>query len=244
MNDTELDDLLNQWAAPAVRPEWRQRVRAGLTQSRPGVTRSWKARLSGLPGRGVLVGLAAGAVASLLVVSVAFPQTMDYWGSAPPFIVTSEFTHCDPDAPCKVFSYMTSYIRDGREFATSHVFPENPLLNMHHRLLDPFNSLMYGVTLLLEGDAKVDADRSTRAARIHNDCALPDGSEQVIGHETVVGYKTTVIQQMTAPDSRDTEWLAPDLECIPLKTNFEKVMPDGSFEMTNGRRALGVKLNH
>jgi hypothetical protein len=52
----------------------------------------------------------------------------------------------------------------------------------------------------------------------------------VIGKETILNYTTTVSQ--FTPEDRDvrfTEWFAPALDCVSLRSTTEKAQPGGAF---------------
>jgi hypothetical protein len=80
-------------------------------------------------------------------------------------------------------------------------------------------------------------------ASISSDCAVPDVS--VAGHETLVGYRTTVLQYPADQQdgSRYREWRSPDLDCIVMKWTFEKPVANGEFRIASERRPLGVRIN-
>ncbi len=66
----------------------------------------------------------------------------------------------------------------------------------------------------------------------------------VIGEETLLNYTTTVSRLSPEGwDFRFTEWFAPGLGCVSLRSTTEKTLADGSFRLATERRVLKVTTN-
>jgi hypothetical protein len=85
------------------------------------------------------------------------------------------------------------------------------------------------------------------AARIRNGCTPSNmwGRPMiVVGKETVLNYSTTVSQfTPEGGDVRFTEWFAPGLDCLSLRSTMEKALPGGAFQLASERRVLKVAAN-
>jgi hypothetical protein len=216
MNDTELDEMLNQWKAPEPGAELRSRVRGMQPRRRRFIWPSW--HLS----KGLIAGVAAGAVMCLFGVSVGFPQV--FAPSSVRFNLLSEFRVYHDDGSFTVTEQRASTAIHGREIILQRFVPDNIFMSVHMQFFDMFHRWL--------------GMNAAGPASITSDCATPDAS--VIGHETVIGYRTTVVQY---PD-RYREWRAPDLDCIVMKWIVEKPAANGEFRITSERRPLIVRINH
>ena len=133
MNDTELDELLNQWSAPAAPASLRENVRSGFAaglqrKTSPGVRR-WIAAF--VPsGRKRLLAAILGVGAFLLIVTQAFPQMFGL-GAPPiktPYTVDSEYLRYGDGGSSsaqlhRIQMYSTSYNLHGREIILSRSLP-------------------------------------------------------------------------------------------------------------------------
>ena len=102
MNDSELDEILNEWRAPSPPPSMRKRVQAGFLTLRPR-KRRWRKSV-----------VAAGALASatfFLLVTQAFPQHP----ARLPWSVDSEFVRYADDGSASIEMDSTSYESNGAE---------------------------------------------------------------------------------------------------------------------------------
>jgi hypothetical protein len=171
--------------------------------------------------KGLFAGVAAGAVMCLFGISVAFPQV--FAPSSVRFNLLSEFIVHSEDGSITVRESRASTAVKGREIILQRRVPDNVFMSVHMQLFDMFHRWL---GMNAEGPASITSD-----------CAVPDAS--VIGHETVIGYKTTVLQY---PDHY-REWRAPDLDCITMKWVVEKPTANGGFRITSERRPLIVRIN-
>jgi hypothetical protein len=64
----------------------------------------------------------------------------------------------------------------------------------------------------------------------------------VVGHETILGHETTVIQT-GPPGFRLRIWMAPDLACYALKITEEAQASDGAYRLEYRKEALRVTMN-
>lgn len=113
MNDTELDEILNQWSAPSAPPSMRRRVLGGFPAFPPRKLR-WN--------KGVVAAVMLAAAAFFLLVTQALPQR-----PAPiPWSVDSEFVRYADDGSTSIEMYSTSYESNGTEILLSRSMPGNP----------------------------------------------------------------------------------------------------------------------
>ncbi len=216
MNDSELDDMLNQWDAPPVPRGLRERISpASAPRSR-----------FRLPS-GMVFGLTAAAAMFLLVVGVASPQTFGLVPSAR-FNLLTETHEFKRDGSSTITEYRASTAHNGAEIILEQTFPDNAFMTIHQR----FFNLMHRMLGL----------EHTAPASMASDCSYPEHA--VLGTEVLLGYQTTRLRY-TGPDSSDgryTEWRAPQLDCIKMKTTWEKLV-GGEFKLAEERRPMTVRIN-
>jgi hypothetical protein len=104
MNDSELDEILNQWSAPSAPPSLRKRVRAGFPAHPPRKLR-W--------GKSLAAAAFLAAALLLLVVTQALPQPPP----PIPWSVDSEFVRYADDGSSSIEMYATSYESNGSEIS-------------------------------------------------------------------------------------------------------------------------------
>jgi len=217
MNDTELDDMLNQWEAPEVPA----RLRDSIVLPRPPKRRiawpSW--HLS----KGLLAGALAGAAMCFIGIATAFPQVL---APSSGFYVVSEYIEHKADGSSVAYEDRVATAQHGREIILKRHVPNNLFMDLHMRFFDTVHRLL---GLEHEGPAGMGSD-----------CSIPGLS--VIGHETVLNYQTIRQRTMDKDGSRYTEWRAPDLECIVMKYTKEEPV-NGELTLTDERRPMFVKLN-
>ena len=215
MNDTELDEMLNQWKAPEPGAELRGRIRGMRPPRRRFVWPAW--HLS----KGLFAGVAAGAVMCLFGISVAFPQV--FAPSSVRFNLISESGVYNDDGSFTVREGRVSTAVHGKEIILKRTIPDNVLMSLHMRFFDMIHR-WFGMD-------------QPAPASMASDCSVT-GAE-VAGHEKLIGYQTTVLQY---PDHY-REWRAPDLDCITMKWVVEKPTANGGFRITSERRPLIVRIN-
>lgn len=271
MNDTELDEILNQWSAPPASPSLRESVRAGFA-ARPdpktfrGVP-PWIAAFAPSARRTLVAGtiLALGTV--LLVVTLALPQTLRLV-SPPvkiPYTVDSEFVRYATTGHLRRIQMLSTSYNDpnGREIILSRSLPANPLATVIRRTLDAAGSLVSRLTLPFVVNAEL-LEKARTTPKVITGCddeacwllageAFPrpaagvgngcvDGA--IVGHETILNYPTVAVQLPLGDQRRMTLWTAPDLGCFALRVAIEEQMPDGTYRLVSGKQALKVTLNH
>ncbi len=247
MNDTELDEILNQWAAPPVPASLRSRVRAGFVSQTKQETRrrrrfSFSPELFSSLVKG-LAGIAATAVVCFLVVVAAFPQ-MSFVSPFVPirFTVDDEYIDYPNDGHPRVRMRQTVFQHNGRVITLASSFPDSPLETAVRRLTDPVNFTWYQLTGRQLGDdgRKIIWPAWTREG---DGCIFPGRTARPLmpGHETVLNY--TVVRVVTpVGKDRATEWLAPDLDCFRMRSTFEMPSSDGNFYLVSEQRALKVTV--
>ena len=246
MNDKELDEMLNQWDAPPVRSELRENVAAGFV-ARKTAPRRWFTWPSWHVGKGLFAGLAAGAAVFLVVIGQAFPQSLGRIAVGPiPFTVESEYIDYNPDGSQKVTEYATTFLRDGHEWILEASYPGSALMTLHTQLISTIHLMFFSMLRPFEdvGDlAKVNAEYIQRG------CVWwgAKGAEsRPVNHETVLGYRTTVTETLAEDGQQKslyTQWRAPDLGCIQLKTTYAVLAANGTYQLKDEKRALKVRMN-
>jgi hypothetical protein len=234
MNDTELDEMLNQWKAPEPGAELRARIRGMQPRRRRFAWPSWHL------GRGLLAGAAACGVALLVLVGIAAPETT---AGSIPFTVDSQYTRYSRDGSARVTEYRTESMRDGAEVTLSSSYPDNALMTIHNRFFYAFQNLMYPMVRAVHGPNK----RAITPETVANDCVSPGAKDvKVIRHEKILGYMTAVLRlpQGAGEDGRNTEWRAPALGCFVLRSTWEAAESDGSYRLTYEKRATKVTVHH
>jgi hypothetical protein len=75
---------------------------------------------------------------------------------------------------------------------------------------------------------------------------MPGPPCTAVGDETVLNYATKGIQKVWMEEGKPvrlTEWSAPDLRCVTLKSITEKTVEDGRLQLAFEWRALKVTMN-
>jgi hypothetical protein len=259
MNDIELDEMLNLWAAPEVPSSLRTRVRAGF-----GGQKKVHDRVAGWFSRRSLAGaVAVGMAILLVVVTRAQPQTATQ--APPPYTVISEFVQYGVDGAAMVGIRITSYNdKDGREVILSSSLPGNPLgteilhgLEAARRFANPLLLRLAGVSA-----AQLAAHRSIPGVTTgcaNGNCMLGFGSislskaaanpaigcvdELKADREVILGYSTSVVERPMG-NLRIRVSMAPALGCFALKITTEERQADGTFRLVSGKRAVQVNLEN
>ena len=243
MNDTELDEMLNQWDTPPLRAELREVMRAGFTAARPrkkAGSRWFSAFIPGA-GKGLLAGVAVGAVACLLLISQAFPQSLTLFSSGyragATYFLEYEFVRYADNGSPTVDVQITSLRNGGNELIVAmHSHPP--------KAQDTLVGIGGAFTLLLYRFAPSLAFHrasTDQAAWVKEKVAMGCAKEGVIGHETILGHATAVVLS-SSPEGRGTSWLAPDMECYPLKLTNEIQRPDGTFYVSLRKLPITVVM--
>jgi hypothetical protein len=232
MKDTELDEILNQWDAPAPRAELRGRVRSGF-RAKTTAPRRWFRLPTWDGGKGLFAGLAAGAAMFLLAIGVAFPQSLQRFAAGPiPFLVYSEYIGYNDDGSSVITKYARTFERDGHEWILDASFPGSAWQTAHIKLISSLHLMFY--ELLRPFQDVQPAGKGCEGWTAY-------------GHETLLGYQTTIIRT-TFTEGREnyrfTKWVAPALSCATLKTTYEQLRADGTARLVDERRALNVIMNH
>lgn len=267
MNDTELDEMLEQWEAPPAPVALREKVRAGFgTQVVPvAAARRW--RTAFLPGiRSTLFAAAiAGVGAFLLLVTVALSQT------APPekipYTVDSEFIEYGDDGSQAVQMYLTSYTDGtGGEALVSRSMPGHAIETALGRTLDATLPVL-GRLLLPHGISREQLEKMKksrppgigfitgcaegtcltinryyfRRAQVGEDSECL--ADPVVGRETILGYPTIASERYLGARQKLNLWTAPALGCFALRMTSETRGGDGAFHLTTVKQALRVAVN-
>lgn len=270
MNDTELDELLDQWSAPPAPASLRESVRAGYAaglenKTSPDVRHGIAAFVPGARKR-LLAAAVLGVGVFLVIVTQAFPQMLGLGSPSvkPPYTVDSEFLRYGDGGSSsaqlhRIQMLSTSYNLNGREIILSRSLPGNPFGTAFRRALDPIHSFLSQLALPFVATA-AQAERARTAPQVitgcGDDCMMleqyrfasagtaagcVDGP--VVGRETILNYATTAVQLPLGHQWRITLWTAPDLGCFALRITIEEKRPDGTFRLVSRKQALKVTLN-
>ena len=142
MNDQELDEMLNQWNAPAAPPSLRENLRAGfrerISRAIPIILRPRFPRLRFAFALAVLA-------AVLLLATAAFPQVGRMLSSEPiPYSVDSEFVMFPMDREPRAYLTATTYSRNGQEVVLTWSMPDHPFATPIHRVVGALITLVHG----------------------------------------------------------------------------------------------------
>lgn len=254
MNDTELDELLNEWKTPPVPPSLLEGVRIGIAAKR---SRPLRARLPDW--RLLIVGTAVVAVVFLLANTSAFPEKI----SSPPYTVDSEIIlhqgtpgcpNCWMEGPKNAL--MTSYNQAGSEVLVSWSAPNDSWEAVFWAAKLAVSDAVERVkrTFLLEPDRESEdyaVVHSTvaqswvltkRATLVNSGCRSGGPQGKVVGQEVILDYPT-LAAQYDFWRVRVTVWMAPALNCFALRATVEAQQADGSWTLESEKKALRVTMN-
>jgi hypothetical protein len=273
MNDTELDEMLDQWSVPPAPASLRARVRAGFAAcppqaAPPSVPVRW--RWAFAPGSRKVLPAACmiGVGAFLWAVTQALSQ------AAPPvripYIVDSEYVRYGDDGSRAVEMYTTSYTAPhGDEIVLSRSIPGHPIGTSVAWALDAALPVWQRLILPFVVSSKhMEMYREMRQSGVQQVIVIPgcaDGSclviqhwgfrraaagigagcldGAVVGRETILNYPTTAVERRLSDRLKMTLWMAPDLGCFALRITSEALRPDGGFHLWQTKQALKVTLN-
>ncbi|MEO8373210.1 MAG: hypothetical protein ABI806_28755 [Candidatus Solibacter sp.] len=273
MNDTELDDLLDQWTAPAPSPDLRNSLRttfAGLQAATvpTRAPRNWQLTLVTGARRALLA--AAVVVVGVFLFSVAQALSQTPPSGRIPYTVESEYRLYEEGGTPAVAMVTTSYMaQDGAETVLSRSMPGSQLGTLLGRKLDlllPVWQRM--ITPFVAPPNALKPYQKAKTAGFHSVLVIPGCADENClllqkwsfpkgpgrtGTSTcmdakVVGVETILGHPTTAVQTnfrpnRLTMWLAPDLGCFPLRINSEQMRPDGSFRVWQSKEALKITMN-
>lgn len=271
MNDTELDELLDQWTLPGPSPELREGARAKfgavqLVTVAADAPRRWRFSLLVGVRRALLA--AAIVVVGLFLFSVAQALSQTPPPGRIPYTVESEYLLYEDDAPPRIAMVTTSYTgQDGAETILSRSIPDSQFDTLIGRKLDALLPVWQRMVLpFVVSPKELEAYRkktgfqevvvvpgcADRNCLIITHWGVPRGvggtgtracmEGKVVGVETILGHPTTAVQTNSRP-YRLTMWLAPDLGCFALRINSERTRPDGSFHVWQTKQAVKVTMN-
>ena len=187
MNDIELDEMLNQWGVPPVGAELRERVRAGF------VAAPKRRYFPSVGWKGLFAGFATAAIVFMVITAEAFPDVLSSPSPAlrRTYLAMSNVTAYAKDGSSRLESMIYSYSYKGTEIVVMEEEPDDPIhqaiINIHasmHLLL-----LRFAPNVVMPESSARDAWFSSY---VKSGCV--DKGDVVIGHEKVLGYETTVIQ--------------------------------------------------
>jgi hypothetical protein len=265
MNDTELDEMLDQWTVPPAPPSLRETVQAGFAASRP-PTAPVRWRSAFVPGvrKTLLAAAIVGVGAFLVVVTQALSQTPP--PARIPYTVDSEYIRYGDDGSQAVEMRSTSYTnQNGGEILLSRSIGGHPFETAVARSLDAALPLWQRLILpFAVSPQDMERFRKMKQSGLQTVGVITGCDDwtclviqhwgfrraaagcvegTVVGSETILNYPTTAVQRSLGPQRRLTLWMAPDLGCFALRTTTETLRPDGTFHLWQEKRAFKVTLN-
>jgi hypothetical protein len=236
MNDTELDEVLNQWGVQDANPSMRERARVRFRAERAQRTNRRGLRRIAIFLQGSGKGLAAGLVAAGVFLMIVIQVSPKMLASSQhplriPWLVQYETLRYGNDGLPNSKVEILSFSRDGKEVILSE--SDSSIMNAVRVGL-----LRVAPALLIPSESSEDVSHLN--VLIRNGCA----TGQVIGHESILNHQTTVVQNASPDHTRTTQWLAPDLECFALRLTSEERKSDGPFRLVLRKQATKIIVNH
>lgn len=240
MNDSELDEMLDRWKTPAMQDSVRESLRAGFAAApRRGKRFGWAPKI-----RIRRVAFAAiGAAALLFTIVQVSPQTVRMAppsGYRIPYYVEFEFERHADNGSAPYQSRITSFPYAGHEIVMSVTESGDSLLKAFRGIA---SSIRRQFILAVPSFVLPKEPPMTRPdwfpGFVKSGCS---NGQTVVGHETIAGYQTTVVQS-GSPGYRTETWLAPDLECFALKLTDEVQKPNGGYWLRIRKEAVKVTMN-
>jgi hypothetical protein len=246
MNDNELDEMLDQWKAPLMRDSVREDLKAGFAArpqlpGRAGLLRRIRDAAPALHMRRLaVVTLAAVALVFLVVQTLPQVARMASPGFRIPYYVEFEFARFADNGAAPYPTRITSFPYGGHEIVMSVTEPGHMLIgaarNIASSIRKQFILAMPSIVLPKEPPMEEPA---WFAGFVSSGCS---SGKNVVGHETIAGYSTTVVQS-SSPGYRIRIWMAPDLACYALKLTTEVQEPDGTYRLKLRKEAVKVTMN-
>jgi hypothetical protein len=245
MNDQELDEMLDRWEAPPMRDSVREnlRIRFAATAKRAdkaAFARRMIAAAAQLPLRRLAFGTVSAAVVLFALIQV-FPQTI---GMAPPgfripFYVESEFVRYTDAGVAGRPSRITSFPYAGHDVIMSVWTTGDSLLDALRGIAGSVQTkfVLAIPSVVLPKQAPMP-EPAGFAGFVRSGCAE---GKTVVGHETVAGYETVIVQSEAA-GRRTRIWMSPALRCFALKLTDEVEQPDGSYRLRLRKETLKVTM--
>jgi hypothetical protein len=244
MNDTELDEMLDRWQAPAMRESLRESLRAGFIATprranRRGLLRRIMAAAPRIPVRRLAV-VAMSAAAILFALIQVAPRTvrMASPGFRIPFYV--EFDFYSNNRSGQYRSRITSFPWGVQEINMTIVESRGSLLDPVRKIAGSIRTqFVLAMPSLVLPKHPPMTEPAWFAGFVRSGCTE---RRTVVGHETIAGYETTVTES-PSPKGRFKFWMAPDLACFTLKMTIEERQPDGSYRFLGHKEAVRVTMN-
>lgn len=245
MNDTELDEMLNQWKSPAMRDSLREDLRAEFAvvagpQRRGLVARAVAAASAIRLGR---LAIATIGVTALVFAYVQLtPKTARTASPAfrIPFYVDFAFTSYPVNGGTPYQSRITTFPYAGHEINMSVVESGGPLLTAVRQIAASVrNQAILLMPSLVIPKQPPQTEPAWFAGFVRSGCTQ---GRNVVGQEIIAGHQTSVMEG-ESPTARIKVWEAPDLDCFALKVTNEIRQPDGSYRFQVRKEAVRVTMN-
>jgi hypothetical protein len=247
MNDTELDEMLDRWQAPATRESWREELRAGFAvragrAGRRGLLRRMIDAASRVP-FGRLAVATVGAVAVFFAVLQVAPRIVRMASPSSfriPFYVESVFVSYAKNGSVERRSRNTAFPYGGIAFNMSVTELDGSLRSKVSEITGSIRTqIVLAMPSLVLPKRPPMAEPAWFAGFVRSGCSE---GRTVVGHEVVAGYETTVTQNEW-PTGRVRIWMAPELACFPLKFIREVRRSDGSYQFEATDEVVRVTMN-
>jgi len=240
MTDNELDEMLDCWRTPALRESLTDEVRAGFAQIAKPVPQ--RRRLPRIRFGRLAIATVAAATFLFAIVQVS-PRTVRTAspGFRIPFYVESTFERFGDDGSLEYRSRMTAFPYGGIDFNMSVVEESgNPIRSVFQGIASAIrNQFVLAMPSLVLPKQPPMAEPAWFAGFVRSGCTQ---GRTVVGHETIAGYATTILQSET-PRGRLRVWMAPDLACYSLRLTDEFEEADGSYRLRLRKNAVTVTMN-
>jgi len=245
MNDTELDEMLDQWKVPAMRDSLCEDLPTGfaatLGRANPrGLLRRMLAAASGIRlGRLAIATMGAAVLLFILIQVSPLTVRMASPGFRIPFYVEFAFASYSDSGPVPYQSRITAFPYGGHEINMSVIEPGGSLLTAIREVAGSIRTyfVLAMPSLVLPKEPPM-AEPPWFAGFVRSGCAE---GRTVVGHEIIAGYETTIVQSEWQK-GRMKIWMAPDLACFALKFTNEVRQPDGSYRFLVRKEAVRVTM--
>ena len=236
MNDNELDEMLNQWKAPAMRDSLREDLRAGFA------ARSERAKAPKRTMRRLPFATIAAAALLFAIIQVS-PRTISMAspGFRIPFYVEFEFERYTDDGSTPHQLRITLFPYAGHEIVMSMTESGDSLLHTFRGIASSIRKqFILAIPSFVLPKEPPMAEPDWFAGFVRSGCSE---GKNVIGHETIAGHMTTVMETGGTTGYRIKVWMAPDLACFALKLTHEVKDANGIYRLKIRKEAVKVTMN-
>jgi hypothetical protein len=157
-----------------------------------------------------------------------------------PYYVEFEFARYADDGSAPHQSRITSFPYGGHEIVMSATEPGDSLQNAVRGIARSIRTqfILAMPSLVLPKEPPM-TEPAWFAGFVSSGCS---SGKTVVGHETLAGHETTVVQS-GSPGHRLRTWMAPDLACFALKLTDEVQEPNGTYRLKLRKESVKVTTN-